>query len=334
MNRLTYVQLYKENEEHFNIASTLWLPFIEEVNGHDGAVQSKAQILDGLRKRIAIQGMRKDMHFEVALWNDTAIGIAMFAVDLGTVYGLLEQGYGTVMGFYIHPAYRRKGFGTEFWLHMESLLRADGATKFYLCPDSVTGLPFWKSLGFVDSGLTDPDDQKPIYTKPALGAAMAFIQLNRSDPASCAAFSRLIPAYMKELDGNAGRVHRPEWAAKWAESMLDAQGDPDRHLEVCYVGGNLVGFLYGKRDHPNHPGYIRPGWGYILEFYVLPEYRRKGYGRRMYKRLEALFRKDGITQVYLTADPVSGKPFWEAIGFTDSGDISVENKLDIYEKYL
>lgn len=165
MNRLNYVQLYKEDEAHFDIASSLWVPFIKEVNEHDGTIETDEQILDGLKKRISIQGMRKDMHFEVAFWNGAAIGIAMFAVDLGTVYGLLEKGHGTVMGFYIQPEYRRKGFGKEFWIHIEDTLREDGASKFYVCPDSVTGIPFWSSLGFEDSGLMDPDNQKSIYIK-------------------------------------------------------------------------------------------------------------------------------------------------------------------------
>ena len=95
----------------------------------------------------------------------TRIAFAMFAVDLGTVYGLLEKGYGTVMGFYIRPAYRKQGLGKAFWFHIEETLRGDGASKFYLCPDSVTGVPFWSKMGFADSGLTDPDDEKPIYTK-------------------------------------------------------------------------------------------------------------------------------------------------------------------------
>ncbi len=165
MEQLIYLQLRRECEEHFALATRLWLPFLKEIHTHDGAFQSREQILDGLRKRIAIQGSRKDMHFEVAFLNATAIGIAMFAIDLGTVYELLEKGCGTVMGFYICPEYRRQGLGTEFWQHIKKTLRADGASKFYLCPDSVTGVPFWKSLGFEDSGLTDPDDHRPIYIK-------------------------------------------------------------------------------------------------------------------------------------------------------------------------
>ena len=165
MNKLAYVQILKGNESLLKIAKELWIPFIKEVNSHDGTIQKEENIINNLIKRIAIQGNRKDMHFEIAFLNEIPIGIAMFAIDLGTVYGLLEKGHGTVMGFYIHPKYRRMGFGKEFWIHIEDLLRTDGASKFYICPDSVTGVPFWKSLGFKDSGLIDPDDNKPIFIK-------------------------------------------------------------------------------------------------------------------------------------------------------------------------
>jgi len=37
-------------------------------------------------------------------------------------------------------------------------------------------------------------------------------------------------------------------------------------------------------------------------------------------------------QMYLTADPVTGRPFWEAIGFANTGECSPENQLFIYEK--
>ena len=42
---------------------------------------------------------------------------------------------------------------------------SDGARRMYICPDSVTGEPFWKSNGYTDSGKIDPDDKKPIYIK-------------------------------------------------------------------------------------------------------------------------------------------------------------------------
>ena len=35
----------------------------------------------------------------------------------------------------------------------------------YVCPDHITGEPFWKAMGFTDSGKIDPDDNKPIFIK-------------------------------------------------------------------------------------------------------------------------------------------------------------------------
>ena len=162
---LTYLQLNRDDPAHLTMAAALWLPFIRELNAHDGPIESDEHILQGLRKRVAIQGTRPDMHFEVALRDGIPVATAMFAIDLGTVYGLLPRGCGTIMGFYVEPSHRRQGLGRAFFRHIEDTLRRDGASCLYLCPESVTGVPFWRAMGFADSGLIDPDDQLPIYLK-------------------------------------------------------------------------------------------------------------------------------------------------------------------------
>lgn len=167
--QITFIQIEKDHAAHFEMASKLWIPFIQEVNEHDGTYESEEQIADGLKKRISVQGSRKDMHFEIACVDGTPFGIAMFAIDLGTVYGLLEKGYGTIMGFYVDPQFRHKGLRTLFSRHTEAVLYSDGAKKIYLCPDSVTGKPFWEANGYADSGKIDPDNQKPIYIKEVTG---------------------------------------------------------------------------------------------------------------------------------------------------------------------
>jgi len=105
------------------------------------------------------------MHFELLYCGDAFIGFSNFAIDLGTVYGLLEQGCGTVMEFYIVPEHKRKGYGRLFYEHIEKTLQNDGASKVYVCPDCITGKPFWASMGFADSGKIDPDNEMPIYIK-------------------------------------------------------------------------------------------------------------------------------------------------------------------------
>jgi ribosomal protein S18 acetylase RimI-like enzyme len=119
---------------------------------------------------------------------------------------------------------------------------------------------------------------------------------------------------------------------KITRGILNMQGPYDRHLELCYDGDNLIGFLYGKVDHEGHKGFIKPEHGYIMEFYVKPKFRRLGYGKAMFEHKGDLFGLHGTRRMYLTADPVTGKPFWEAMGFEDTGEISPENKQAIYEK--
>ena len=162
---LRFIQIEKENKKHYDLAKPLWVAFCKEINEHDNVDETDESILDALNKRIGIQGSRPDMHFEIAMLNDVAVGLAMFAIDLGTVYDLLEKGYGTVMGFFISPNCRRKGLGREFFLHIEQTLKKDGAPKIYLTPDGITGEPFWTALGFSNSGKFDPDDKKYIYIK-------------------------------------------------------------------------------------------------------------------------------------------------------------------------
>ncbi len=164
MTKLSYVQLNSDSAD-VSTAGSIWKRFITEVNENDGIFESDDEISNGFAKRVAIQGTRSDMHFELVFSGDTAVGIAMFAVDSGTVYGLLESGLGTVMGFYVCPEYRRRGIGTAIWNHIEAVLRDDGAVGFYVVPDLVTGVPFWESLGFENSGILDPDDKKLIYVK-------------------------------------------------------------------------------------------------------------------------------------------------------------------------
>jgi GNAT superfamily N-acetyltransferase len=151
MEKLTFVQIEKRNKQHYHDSIKLWMPFINELNTHTNKQQSENEILNNLQKRIVIQGVRKNMHFELIYLKGEAVGIANFAIDTGTIYGLIEAGCGTVMGFFLKPEYRRKGFGREIYGHVENTLKTDGATRIYVTPDKITGVPFWLAMGFTDS---------------------------------------------------------------------------------------------------------------------------------------------------------------------------------------
>ena len=161
-----------------------------------------------------------------------------------------------------------------------------------------------------------------------------YVRVCAENTEACKIFETLMYAYIEEISEHTDFSLSQEFLEKWINSIISMQGPADRHLELCYVDEQPMGFLYGKVDHEDHNGYIKPGYGYIMEFYAKPSDRRQGYGRKMFYHLEGLFRTDGAKQMYLTADPVTGKPFWEAMGFRSTGERSPENQQFIYEQSI
>ena len=140
--------------------------------------------------------------------------------------------------------------------------------------------------------------------------------------------------YAKELDEHQNRTTDPEMLRKWTDRIIEKQSERGKYLNLCYSDGTAAGFFFGRTDLPGDKGFTKEGWGCIVEFYVVPKCRGKGCGREMFLHLQAMFRKDGAKKMYLTADPVTGKPFWEAMGFIRTGEISPENGQQIYQKAI
>jgi len=84
-----------------------------------------------------------------------------------------------------------------------------------------------------------------------------------------------------------------------------------------------VGFVHMKIDKDE-----RPGWGFILEFYIVPDKRKKGWGRRFYNLVANIMRYRGTKNIWLLARTES-KPFWFALGFRETGEIDKETSQKV-----
>ena len=168
MKKLQFIQVINRNKEHYDVLFPLWRDFIHELNANRNEHTEDNELERDLVRRISIQGTRSDMHFEVAYLGDTAIGFTNYAIDLGTICGLIESGGGVFLGYYIASEYRRKGYARQMFEHCESVLLSEGAKFLYTCPEPNIGEPFWASVGFMDSGKIDPDDKLPIFIKDVI----------------------------------------------------------------------------------------------------------------------------------------------------------------------
>lgn len=147
-----------------------------------------------------------------------------------------------------------------------------------------------------------------------------YVRVNRENPNHCADFMNLGYAYMKEVAPNKSlEVHD-----KFLNSILNRQNEKERWLIALKVNASMVGFAHFKIDRNE-----RIGWGYILEFYISPTFRRNGLGRTLYSYIKQEFIDCGMKEIWLTADKTNGEPFWFSVGFRDTG--KTENELKILE---
>lgn len=103
-------------------------------------------------------------------------------------------------------------------------------------------------------------------------------------------------------------------------------------FDVIEMEEKVVGFVFCSVDG-GIKGLIPAGYGYIMEFYVLPEYRRQHIAATVVNELCEYFRKQKCPKIYLTPAE-SSVEFWEKLRFANSKLSDPDNHLDIYMKTL
>ena len=85
-----------------------------------------------------------------------------------------------------------------------------------------------------------------------------YVQLSADNAENCKVYESLMYEYIDEMNEHSKRPLPKEFQQKWINSIIAMQGPTDRHLELCYVGEMPIGFLYGKIEHEDHKGFIKP----------------------------------------------------------------------------
>jgi len=159
------------------------------------------------------------------------------------------------------------------------------------------------------------------------------VKLKMNDSTHYDALYDLMVEYIAETDSHQNIKTPRKIIPNITKSMID-KIDENRLLQIVYVEDEPIAFCYVKIDRIGDKGYIRPNWGYIMEFFVKKTHRRKGIGKKLVKQCEKFFEEKGVKNIWLTADAVTGIPFWLACNFIETGEFSLENNQQIMSKKL
>lgn len=162
---------------------------------------------------------------------------------------------------------------------------------------------------------------------------MDYITIRRNDLTYFEILCSLMAEYISETDLHKNILTPKELIPNITKSMIDKL-DENRFLQIVFWENEPIAFCYAKIDKPGDTGIIRVDWGYIMEFFVKKTHRRKGVGKELFNNCEKFFKIKDVQNIWLTADAVTGIPFWLANNFFDTGEISTENNQKILTKSL
>ena len=162
---------------------------------------------------------------------------------------------------------------------------------------------------------------------------MNFVTVEKNNHFHFELLDSLMHEYVSETDSHIGTSTPEGIIPKITKSMIDKLND-SRYLKIVFIDNEPVGFCYAKIDKIGDKGDIRPGWGYIMEFFIRSTFRRKGLGKELAVSCEQFFKNNDVKNIWLTADDITGVPFWKALGYHDTGEISKENNQMIFIKSL
>ncbi|MBE6782778.1 MAG: GNAT family N-acetyltransferase [Ruminococcaceae bacterium] len=176
--------------------------------------------------------------------------------------------YGKVKDFYIAPKYRRKGFGRILNNYIEDVFIKNKTNVVLLSPDPVSGIDFWKAMGYNDTGIHKGWGKHFVYikhlsdNKTSLKIDSAILELiTPTDLIGINPYNKpqlkevycIWKEYCKDINQKQRRsdVKNMAWNARKHKNIS---------FRAVYYEGKIIGFKYKAYDEIN---------------YILPEYRTK-----------------------------------------------------------
>jgi ribosomal protein S18 acetylase RimI-like enzyme len=135
------------------------------------------------------------------------------------------------------------------------------------------------------------------------------VRIERVEGHDIAQFRRMVEAYWQELMSKASVVKDPGRRKAYFQERFGWDGG-NNHPHWAIEEGGPIGFMVFEVSAEQKRAMVN-------DFYVLPEARRRGYGRAMVRWLLAHLDSLGVEQIDLDVrrDNPDALAFWQAQGF-------------------
>lgn len=141
------------NKRLIKTLEPMWISYWQTALKNGGKkAEKKRKIKKRLKSRLEFARKTPQYRFAAFYHDGTVKGFAQYGVEK-KIDKLVTENCGYIYEFAIAEKFRRNGFGKAMSEHIEAYFTNLGVTAAMLAPDPVFGLPFWKALGYKDTGI-------------------------------------------------------------------------------------------------------------------------------------------------------------------------------------
>ncbi len=264
LNNLTFTNITKENICNYKKLRKIYAKYkIKSLRNQGEMPGNKKMFYKLFDSIISNSSFSISDYFIVMEFAKKLIGFASISTSSTDVVDIPYQ-YGEIKDFYISPKHRRKGYGRILNHHIEKIFDENGTDTVLLSPDPISGIDFWKAMGYCDTGVHQGWGRHFVYIKhikensleidnaiSKLVTSTDLIGINPYNKPQIKEVYNVWKEYCKEMNRKPYRkdIKNMAWNARKNRAVK---------FNALYYKGKIIGFKYKTDNEMN---------------YVLPEYR-------------------------------------------------------------
>ena len=263
----TFTTITKDKIIHYKKLRKIFVEYKIQVLRNHGESPGNKKMFYNLFDGIISRTSESDSDCFVLMQSGKEIiGFASISSESSDIVSI-PHSYGTVNDFYISPKHRRKGYGRILNDHIEQIFVYNDTDTVLLYPDPVHGIPFWKAMGYFNTGINQGWGHYLVYCKhlkqnehtaeidkaiSELVKTTDLISINPYNKPQIKEVYCVCKKYCKETNRKLRKkdVKNMAWNARKNRNII---------FKALYYQGKIIGFTYKEDIEIN---------------YVLPEYNK------------------------------------------------------------
>lgn len=250
LNNLTFTNITKENISSYKKLRQIFVKYkMQTLRNHGEMPGNKKMFYELFDSIISNSSLSNFDYFIVMESAKELIGFA--SISTSSTYVLdIPYPYGEVKDFYISPKHRRKGYGRILNHHIEKIFDENGTNTVLLSPDPVSGIDFWKAMGYCDTGIHQGWGRHFVYIKHikvnsfetdnAISELVTLTDLIGINPYNKPQIKEVYGVwkeYCKEINRKPRRkdIKNMAWNARKNRNV---------NFKALYHEGKIIGFIY------------------------------------------------------------------------------------------